>query len=70
MTRPPDHVEVVCSHCGTVFTTYLRPHSDHEPDGWPAEAGAAGAPACPECGTVPAERDRLGPAAATSAVRG
>jgi hypothetical protein len=57
MTRPADHVEAVCAHCGTVFTTTFRALTDHEPD-----ALLDGEPtACPECGTVPEDRDRLQP---------
>jgi hypothetical protein len=59
MTRPADHVEVVCSRCGTVFTTYLERHTDHEPDGPTTECGACEPAACPECGTVAQAKDSL-----------
>jgi hypothetical protein len=67
MTHPPDHVEVVCSRCGTVFTASLQPHSDHEPEGVPEGSGVREPTACPECGTVPQDGDRLQPVSRVSA---
>lgn len=63
MTRPPDLVEIVCSRCGTVYTTYLRPTVDRELESgpWGEEGVSPATAACPECGAALGHDDALEP---------
>ena len=50
LTRPPDHAEVLCVRCGTVYTTALRPTVDRETGPADGEGDATAIAGCPECG--------------------
>jgi len=51
MAHEADLVEVVCLHCGTVSTTYLRRGPDDRSELWHPEDGETQPGVCPECGT-------------------